>query len=339
MIKREVIEELLLRYNEGVTSEEESSLVEEWLEASEENRRIARQIQFIGLASDVVEISSALNVEKALAETHRKMKCVTKKSRFIFPFKGMQRVAAILFIPLLLSWCLLYFNKSPREMKMIEVKTNPGMTASITLPDSTVVILNSSSSIQYPSVFASESREVKLKGEAFFTVRKDEKKKFVVKTRNSSQIIVYGTEFNVEAYQEDESVQTTLVSGKVGFSYVDKGEEGVVMMEPGQKLIYDIAQEKIVVKKANVEVETSWKDGRLVFRNTPFEEILKSLSKRYNVKFVLKNEALKQNSFTGTFVKQRLERILERFRISSDIHFKFIENEDINEERQIIEVY
>lgn len=336
MVKRKAIEELLLQYFEGVTSEEETGLIEEWLELSVENQRIAKEIQLIDLASGMAEVSSLLNVGKALKDTRSRMKHTTKHT---FNTERMQRVAAILFIPLLLSYFLLYFNNKPQEANAIEVKTNPGMTASVILPDSTVVILNSSSSLQYPSLFASGSREVTLQGEAFFSVRKDEKRKFVVKTWQGSQIMVYGTEFNVEAYQGDERIQTTLVSGKIGFSYVEKGEKEFVMMAPGQKLIYDIAQEKVVLKKANVEAETSWKDGRLVFRNTPFEDILKSLSKRYNVKFVLKNETLKQNSFTGTFVKQRLERILERFRISSDIHFKFIENEDINEERQIIEVY
>lgn len=82
------------------------------------------------------------------------------------------------------------------------------------------------------------------------------------------------------------------------------------MMIPGQKVIYDIVREKVVVKEVNVDVETCWKDGRLIFRNTPFEDILKSLSKRYNVEFILKKASLKQNSFTVTFTKQRLERIL-----------------------------
>lgn len=111
------------------------------------------------------------------------------------------------------------------------------------------------------------------------------------------------------------------------------------MMQPGQKVIYDIVQDKVVVKKVNVDVETSWKDGHLIFKNTPFEEVLKKLSKRYNVTFVLKNPTLKQSSFTATFTKQRLERILENFQISSNIRFKFVEDGDINAERQVIEVY
>lgn len=337
MVKREGMEDLLLRYYEGETMEDETALVEEWLEASEENRRTARQVQTLGLAADMAQISSRLDVKKALEDVHRKMK-QKKVNRYQVLFRGMQRAAAILFIPLMVSWSILYWDKDKEEIHMMEVRTNPGMTTSVELPDGTEVVLNSSSSLRYPSRFADDKREVKLVGEAFFSVAKDEKK-FIVGTLNNSEIAVHGTEFNVEAYKGSRTVQTTLVSGKVSFSYVDNGRRNNVMMIPGQKVIYDIVREKVVVKEVNVDVETCWKDGRLIFRNTPFEDILKSLSKRYNVEFILKKASLKQNSFTATFTKQRLERILEHFRISSNIHFKFVEDGDVDAERQVIEVY
>lgn len=276
MVKREGMENLLLRYYEGETTEDETALIKEWLEASEENRRTARQVQTLGLAADMAQISSRLDVKKALEDVHRKMK-QKKVNRYQVLFRGMQRAAAILFIPLMVSWSI-------------------------------------------------------------FSVAKDEKK-FIVGTLNNSKIVVHGTEFNVEAYKGSRTVQTTLVSGKVSFSYVNNGRRNNVMMIPGQKVIYDIVREKVVVKEVNVDVETCWKDGRLIFRNTPFEDILKSLSKRYNVEFILKKASLKQNSFTATFTKQRLERILEHFRISSNIHFKFVEDGDVDAERQVIEVY
>lgn len=331
------MENLLLRYYEGETMEDETALVEEWLGASEENRRIARQVQTLGLAADMAQISSRLDVKKALKDVHRKMK-QKKVNRYQVLFRGMQRAAAILFIPLMVSWSILYWDKDKEEIHMMEVKTNPGMTTSVELPDGTEVVLNSSSSLRYPSRFAGDKREVKLVGEAFFSVVKDEKK-FIVGTLNNSKIVVHGTEFNVEAYKGSRTVQTTLVSGKVSFSYVNNGRRNNVMMIPGQKVVYDIVREKVVVKEANVDVETSWKDGHLIFRNTPFEDILKSLSKRYNVEFILKKTSLKQNSFTATFTRQRLERILEHFRISSNIHFRFVEDGDVNAERQVIEVY
>lgn len=338
MVEREEMENLLLRYCEGETTPEETILVEEWMEASAENGRMARRIQTIGLAADLAQVSPRVDVKRALASTHRRMK-QGKADRYRVLFRGMQRAAAILFIPLVISWCILYFNGAGDVAQMIEVRTNPGMTTSVDLPDGTKVILNSSSSLRYPSHFSDKSREVELVGEAFFSVAKDGKQ-FVVDALNHSKIVVYGTEFNIEAYPESGTVQTTLVSGKVSFSYFnDRGNREHLMMNPGQKAIYDIEQERVLVKSANVDVETCWKDGRLVFKNTPFEEVLKNLSKRYNVEFVLKNPDLKQNSFTATFAKQRLERILENFRISSNIQFKFVEDNDINAERQVIEVY
>ena len=252
-----------------------------------------------------------------------------------------QRVAAGLFVPLLAACWLLYTAEEPKEEKpveMLEVKTCPGMIATVDLPDGTKVALNSSSSLRYPSSFVGDTREVSLTGEAFFDVAHDEKRQFIVLTPGNARIAVHGTEFDVEAYDEN-SVETTLISGKVCFSYLDKNTRYSLMMEPGQQVVFDVPRKNVTVHEANVEVETAWRSGRLVFRNTPFEEALKSLSKRYNVEFIIKNPALKRHSFTATFTKQRLERILEIFRISSNIHFNYVENENVDTEKQIIEVY
>ena len=115
MVKREGMENLLLRYYEGETTEDETALVEEWLEASEENRRTARQVQTLGLAADMAQISSRLDVKKALEDVHRKMK-QKKVNRYQVLFRGMQRAAAILFIPLMVSWSILYWDKDKEEI-------------------------------------------------------------------------------------------------------------------------------------------------------------------------------------------------------------------------------
>lgn len=339
MENSEGMEELLLKYIRGNASVEEVALVEEWMEASEENRKLARQVQLLDWAVDIARISTKVNVESSLADIHDRIGQWKKENRYEAIFRRMQRAAAILFIPLVVLWCILYFGSDSQGTEMLEIKTNPGMTTSVELPDGTVVVLNSSSLLQYPSHFSGKERKVKLIGEAFFSVAKDNEKPFVVDALNNSKIKVYGTEFNIEAYEESKTVQTTLVSGKVSFGYLEGGKRKNLMMRPGQKVIYNIAQNKVIVKKANVDVETCWKDGRLIFKDTPFEDVLKSLSKRYNVTFMLKNTALKRNSFTATFTKQRLERILEIFRISSNIQFKFVDDGDTDTERQVIEVY
>ncbi|MBQ8502157.1 MAG: FecR domain-containing protein [Bacteroides sp.] len=345
------IEDMLFRYYDGALTEEDCRFVEKWIGESVENRRRAKRIQIFCLSMDMARVLPMVDVKQALTRIHRQMEqkegYAEKENRQRFNgYKGLliwvQRIAALLFIPMLISMFWDHSEALPdkiEEAEMIEVSTNPGMTATVELSDGTVVTLNSSSSLQYPSEFVGETREVRLKGEAFFAVAKDAKRQFLVHTPNNSRIAVYGTEFNVDAYAEDETIQTTLVSGKIGFSYLDKSTRHSLMMKPGQKAVYHACRKEVRLKEANVDVETAWKDGRLIFRDTPFEEVLRSLTKRYNVKFLIKNPALKHQSFTATFTKQRLERILEIFHISSNIQFRYLEDGNSNTERQVIEVY
>ncbi|MBQ8502151.1 MAG: DUF4974 domain-containing protein [Bacteroides sp.] len=345
------IENLLLDYYEGYTSEEETARVEEWIKASGTNRKIARQMQLFLLATDEAWISPKLDVKKALENIRRRMETGTvgkmeekaeRVNRYKILFGWIQRIAAILIIPLSVMLIKVYWENDrlkAAKAEMVEVRTNPGMTASVVLPDGTDVTLNSSSSLQYPSSFVGEKREVRLTGEAYFSVTKDQKREFVVQLTDWSKIVVHGTEFNVDAYDKERNIQTTLVTGSVDILYQTEGVTKSLKMKPGQKATLNAEQALISVKKANVEVETAWKNGKLLFKNTPFEEVLKSLSKRYNVRFIIRNEALKKQSFTATFTKQRLERILEIFRISSNIRFKYVENKNVETENQIIEVY
>lgn len=340
MLEKEGIEDLLFRYSEGETSTEENVVVENWIEASEENRRLAKDVQRISFAANMTQVASLVDTEEELTKVHSEMG-VRKNNRYLKINRWMQKAAAILFIPVLAGWALqTYLGREQEAMpQMIEVKTSPGMTASVTLPDSSVVILNSSSRLTYSSQFRGEVREVDLSGEAFFSVKKDAKKRFIVNTSHGTSVMVYGTDFNVDAYKDNKEVLATLVTGKIAFAFKNNGQLKELAMTPGQRVVYDVQQETVKLSKANIEVETSWKDGRLVFNDTPFEQVLKSLSKRYDVEFIFKKESLKKNSFTGVFVNQRLERILEHFRLASGIRFRYIEDGNIRREKQVIEVY
>ena len=191
-----------------------------------------------------------------------------------------------------------------------------------------------------PSVFEGDIRNVELKGEAYFAVAKDLKKKFVVSAPHSSQIEVLGTHFNVEAYEDEPDVSTTLVEGQVCFHFSDKDYLAKkVVMKPGQRLVYSSTNGDVQLYATSCLSETAWKDGKIIFNNTPLDVALRMLEKRFNVTFKLKNARLKTNAFTGTFTEQRLERILEYFKISSKIQWRYLESPDIRDERSIIEVY
>lgn len=330
------IEALLPRYFERITTDAENKLIEAWIKADAGNLRIARQMHTLSLAIDTLSIMQNLDIEKDLNKVKRKTKVRSLSWR-----GWILRIAAVMSIPLLISVLLLYVDRQKSVVaQMMEVKTNAGMTTSIVLPDSTIVYLNSESSLRYPTSFEDNIRKVELSGEAYFDVTCDSKKRFVVTTPHNSQIEVYGTRFNVEAYQADSRIATTLLKGSIGFLYKNKkGQLQKTLLEPYQKLVYEPQTGDIQCYATSGESEVSWKDGKVIFKNTPFPEILHILGKRFNVEFHLTNKALQRVSFTGTFTNQRLEHIMEFFRISSHIHWRYIESKNIKDAKLKIEVY
>ena len=196
----------------------------------------------------------------------------------------------------------------------------------LTLSDGTKVWLNSRSYLKHPTRFTGNTRDVVLNGEAYFSVHKDKSKRFTVSTPFDIKAEVLGTEFNMEAYAADSSVRTTLVSGSIRLSFLDDNQKHKsFLMKPNEEFTYNQYTKKVKVDKPYIPTQTSWKDGLVVFRNTPFNEALKVLSKRFNVEFIVKNDKLYNNSFTGPFDGQHLQLILEHFRLASGIQYRFID--------------
>lgn len=327
----DIVEELLPRYCEGNVSAEEREKVEKWIRQSEEHYKIARQIQLIYLASDTISVMDRVNTDNALSKVDNRIFRSQLKALFIWG----QRVAAILFIPLLVAYLLQVLIPEKQDIRMLEVRTNPGMTTSLTLPDGTKVNLNSESSLVYPESFEGEFRSVRLEGEAFFEVVKNPEKRFVVTTPHNASVEVWGTSFNMEAFKWDSIVSTTLISGKVAFI----SKSGQVDIKPGEKLVYNIQTNRSDIYQTSGEAEISWKDGMIIFKKTPFEEALRMLTKRFNVDFVVSNNKYVKDFFTGSFTNHRLEQILDIFNASSGIKWRYIPSENKLDRKSKVEIY
>lgn len=330
-------EQTLLDYFSGTLPTEYIHTVEEWINASEENLKIARDIQYIYRATDTLQTINKISSTKAFVKVKKKMN-KTKETHFLFWFR---RIAAILVLPLLVSTLFLANKKEPIEE--IEIRTNPGMIAKIKLPDGSLVWLNSQSYMKYPRKFKGDIREVEIDGEAYFSIQKNKSKRFIVNTPFDLKAEVLGTEFNIEAYKNSKQVTTTLVSGSVKLSFQGKSNKREsITMKPNDKIAYHAWSKKILAEKSSVPTDTAWKDGLIIFRDTPLEEALKILSKRFNAEFIVKNTHLYDNSYTGTFDAQHLDLVLEHFRISTDIQYKFIHpkgGEDRIYQKTIVELY
>lgn len=338
-LDKDNIEHILPRYCAGEATPEESRMVEDWMKQSDENYQIAKQIQTLYLATDTMQVLSKVDTEKALSSVCRKMSEGSEGSK-VTMVTWLQRVAAILFIPLLITFGIQ--NLKPRPVKIaqiIEVKTNPGMTTTVNLPDGSIVHLNSESKLSYPSFFDKGQRKVSLQGEAFFEVQKDPEHGFVISTPHETKIEVLGTSFNVEAFEKDAFVSTTLIEGKVRFDYMKNQRTTAVLMKPGQKLTYDSFSSQVQLIETSGATEIAWKDGKIAFQATPLPEALRMLEKRFNVTFVISNDRLCKEAFTGSFSHQRLERILEIFKISSNIKWRYLDTKDAQNEKTKIEIY
>lgn len=329
------IESLLPLYCEGLVTEEERIKVDSWLRESEENRRIARQIEMLYMATDTLNVMKQVDTEKALTKVRRRM----KKRKEVVWWTWVQRVAAALFLPLLGAYLIERYAQTD-TIQMLEARTSPGMTAKVILPDSSVVHLNSDSRLCYPSSFrGEEERKVELQGEAFFDVQKNPEQQFIVSTSREAQVRVFGTRFNVEAYSEDPNITVTLVDGRVGFDYPLKKEVKELRLTPGEKVVYNSRSGQVELFKTSCRTETAWVDGKIILENTPIKEVLRILEKRYNVQFIVHPSIKLTGAFTGTFTNQHLDRILEYFKLSVGLRWKYIEPKDPFDIKTRIEIY
>lgn len=213
---------------------------------------------------------------------------------------------------------LIYNSETNNEqVEYHTIRVPRGGEYNLLLSDNTKVYLNAGSSLRYPVRFSGDRREVILEGEGYFEVKRDTTKPFVVKT-GSVDVQVLGTSFNVNAYPEEENVETTLVEGKVRVD--GKNEQRI--LEPGTQLVYDKRRENMVVRKVDTEEYISWKDGYYYFKRETLGRIMDRLSRWYNLNVFYQNEELKSIEFGGRLKRyEDITYLLERMEETQDIEF------------------
>ena len=186
------------------------------------------------------------------------------------------------------------------------------------LSDGTRVWLNSVSQLRYPVQFAGKERKVYLSGEAYFDVKTDSLRPFVVES-GGMNVRVYGTEFNVTAYR-DEKLRTTLVQGKVGIK-VDGEKE--LLLRPGQMAEYDAQTKHLEVQEVNTYLYTAWIEGTFAFKDETIEEIMGRLSRWYDLNVFYANEEVKKQLYDGIIPQVKdFEDVLRMIEGTATIHFE-----------------
>jgi transmembrane sensor len=228
-----------------------------------------------------------------------------------------------------------------------EVLTAKGARSKIQLPDGSNVWLNSGSKITYGKSFEKAViREVYLTGEAFFDVVKNAKRPFIVHTPKID-VRVLGTRFNVKAYEDDKTTETSLIKGSVEVflksdplkKYLLKPDQKLVLLNDG-KLTAPTAGIKNLLPKAapfieikpltylegaETDVESSWTKNILSFEDESFLEVAKKMERWYDVKFEFKNKRWEQQFLNGSFEKESLEQAIKALQYSTGFNFRIEE--------------
>ncbi len=215
-------------------------------------------------------------------------------------------------------------NKST-ETRYNTLKIPRGGEYFLVLSDSTKVWLNSETTLKFPVQFANDIRSVELTGEAYFEVTKNKNLPFVVNSGNQS-VKVLGTHFNVSSYEDSQNTYTTLLEGKVEVSLVSNPEAKVIL-KPNEQSTLSQADNKIQKQTVDASQYVAWKDGRFVFQNQTLQEIMKTLSKWYNVNVVFDRDELKKVKFTGNLERYaNFSDILEKIERTNEVKFEIEKN-------------
>ncbi len=214
-------------------------------------------------------------------------------------------------------------NKNDNSVIYNTLETPRGGEYQIVLEDGTKVWLNAATSLRFPTQFSDKKRVVYLSGEAYFEIAKDEQHPFIVKT-GKMNITVLGTKFNVSAYADDKKQTTTLATGAVRINYDGNAHAGSgkeVVLRPGYEAIIT-NDEQIKVNKANIKAALAWKNGLFIFDSETLGQIMRTLSRWYNVDINYDQGIDTTLHFTGRIRKyEDITGILKKLELTKKIRF------------------
>jgi transmembrane sensor len=348
----EEMDELLLLYLKGEANDKERASARKWINEKAEHKAYFNRLKELdlitGISSGKTKYDKAEGWNRVETGYYKKMyenAIIKSADRRRKAMRYVSSTAAI-FILALIGRALVHSytikNNSSDALVYTETLVPLGSKSLVTLSDGTKVWLNAGSRLRYPLLFGKKTREVYLEGEGYFDVAHDKNKRFLVKTSEIT-IKVFGTQFNVKAYPEENKIFTTLVKGSVAIE-ANSGDKPETYLKPNQTAVFDKSIQKkvpkaepktqqstektlsqtdevIVSPEKNTEVVTSWKDSRWIIEGETLEQLAIKLGRRYNVKIIFANAGLKDYKFSGTLTDETFEQVLKIIQLSAPIEF------------------
>ena len=320
---KEELKELIQRYSQGKLSLKEQIELSEQL-ADPQSREAEQLINDDWKLQLESGIDPDYDLRPILDQIHYRMGLNEANPKVRLSWvQTFQRIAAILIFPLLLSFmAYFYFQDKPQpvaaSISYAEIQCPLGVRTKFQLPDGSTGYLNSGSHLRFPVQFVGE-RKVELSGEAFFDVVHNKEIPFHVNTKNLD-IKVLGTTFNVIANDDEQVEEIVLQTGKVDVS--SRSGEQLGVMAPNEQLTLDIGKQSVTKDIVEASQYTSWKEGKLVFRNENMQQVAKRLGRWYNVEVEVVDRSLDDYTFHATFADEPLSEVLKLLSMTTPISYK-----------------
>lgn len=305
-------QELIKKYITGWASEDEKTQILAWAKSDKKNM------------SELLAIRKLYDV--TLWQQRDVMANRKKSSKLHFlRFAKIASVAAVFIALLGMSWYIFDLRQQLPSTAMQTISVPPGQRVELTLADGTNVWLNAGTTFTFPNNFSSENREVELNGEGYFTVSRNEKKPFIVKT-SSYNVKVLGTEFNVMAYAKTPMFEVSLLKGSVEV-YSDARHQKV-FLEPNTQA--SMENDELIKSPLTHFDNLLWKEGVICFEDEPVDRLIEKLELYFDTRIVVKNEAFMKKRYTGKFqAKKGVEHILNVFQLKDRFNYEKDEENNV----------
>lgn len=301
-------------FRNQATSEELAEL-NVWLDEDMENLNTLEEVYNVFSLSSVSPSVLIPDAQKAWLMVDRE---VSKKKNFSLLRRYVAAAAAVLVFVLMAAVTVhSYLQSKLSSNQFTEIVTQAGQKTSVRLPDGSTVWMNSSSSLKYPVNFNSDSREVIMTGEAFFQVKKDQSRTFRV-ISGTLNVEVHGTSFNVKNYSDENAQKITVADGVVGLV---RNSLELTRLKKGEQATFDKGSEKLVVTNENPDQITAWRNNELIFRNTPVEDVIRSLETWYGVNITIDNRMLAGHNYSFKVKTESLREVLNMMAVMTPLAY------------------
>ncbi|MFA5850108.1 MAG: FecR domain-containing protein [Bacteroidales bacterium] len=307
------MEELILKYLKGEATENEMLEIEAWVKESPENRKdFAKKVNLYALAVNVNGKADMSDLGRIISTIRR----IDKRRGAVRYFAAAVMASALIVGAGLYSSYKIGTYKSEvayileQSNTTLEYSTPYGVKSRITLPDNSVVWLNSGSRISFPSKFTGNERLISFSGEGFFKVEKDSLRPMKIVTPGDVTVNVLGTKFNLYTYAEDRSMSLLLLSGRVNIQM--KNGSVIENIKPSEKIIIDKIENSTRINPVKDTMPTTgWRDGWLIFDDLTLSDVFVKMKRWYGISIKVEDNSILYKRLSAKFREESASQVMD----------------------------